>query len=1066
MLALAAAAAGAQSPRALDDFGSVAGWAAVPSDGVSLRITSDSGYRGRSMRLDFDFHGGGGYAIARKELAFDLPENYELTFRLRGDARPQNLELKLLADARGENVWWVNRRDVQFTREWKLVRFRKRHVEFAWGPSGGVGGLRRVAAIEIAVTAGHGGKGTVWLDELTLTPLEPERPYDLTPSLTASTSAAGASPALAMDGDTATEWRSARISNDSLVIDFGRRREFGGLVIDWAPAAHARVYDVATSDDGRSWATAHRVIGGDGGRDYVFMPETDARYLRIRSLDTFPLDNSSVRRRPLAVREIAVQPLAWSASRNAFFEAVAKDAPRGQYPKYYYGQQSYWTVVGVNGDAREALFNEQGMLEVDKGSFSLEPFLFARGKLYTWADVTTTTSLADGYLPVPSVEWRAGALALTITPFADGEPGKSTLWARYRVENRGRDSVAARLYVAIRPFQVNPSAQFLNTPGGFAPIREIRYQRGGVVMVDSARTVVSVTPTGLSTLTTQDRGGIVSGLRRGPTVFEPSARAPTLRMLDSGGTTSAAIGYDLALPPGGSRTVLVAVPSPGAPAVRPAATANDAERLAATRLDAALRDWRRSLDRVQIELPDEGAGRRVVETLKANLAYILINRDGPAIQPGSRSYERSWIRDGSLTSAALLRLGQPEVVRQFIEWYAPHQYANGKVPCCVDHRGADPVPEHDSHGQLIYVIAEYFRYTRDTAFLVKMWPHVTGAVAYIDTLRRTRMTDVHRTNPDSLPYYGLVPQSISHEGYSAKPMHSYWDDAFVLRGLKDAAFVAEVLDKLEATRYAAMRDEFRRNLMDSYRRAMAARKIDFLPGAVELGDFDATSTTVAVAPGGEMENLPQPALTNTFERYWRETQTRAAGTREWRDYTPYELRTIGTFVRLGWKERAHELLDFFFRDQRPAAWRHWAEVVHRDPAATKFIGDMPHTWVGSDYIRSVLDMFAYERESDSALVVGAGVPAGWVSAEPGVVVRRMPTPYGTLDLTMRAEGDRRRVQVTLGGDLRAPPGGIAVRSPLAPRAVSQATVDGVPVAANAAGEVVVRRLPAVVVLEH
>ena len=69
-----------------------------------------------------------------------------------------------------------------------------------------------------------------------------------------------------------------------------------------------------------------------------------------------------------------------------------------------------------------------------------------------------------------------------------------------------------------------------------------------------------------------------------------------------------------------------------------------------------------------IELPRSAS--RFAESIRANLAYILINHDGAGIQPGSRSYERSWIRDGSLTSTALLRLGHPEEVRDFINWYA------------------------------------------------------------------------------------------------------------------------------------------------------------------------------------------------------------------------------------------------------------------------------------------------------------------------------------------------------------------------------------------------------------
>src|SRR6185436_10136549 len=86
-----------------------------------------------------------------------------------------------------------------------------------------------------------------------------------------------------------------------------------------------------------------------------------------------------------------------------------------------------------------------------------------------------------------------------------------------------------------------------------------------------------------------------------------------------------------------------------------------------------------------------------------------------------------------------------------------------------------------------------------------------------------------------------------------------------------------------------------------------------------------------------------------------------------------------------------------------------AEVVWRDPRTPKFIGDMPHTWVGSDYIRSALDMFAYERESDSSLVIGAGVPESWVRQAPGVRIGSLSTHYGRLSYNMRATGNVVRI---------------------------------------------------------
>jgi hypothetical protein len=46
-----------------------------------------------------------------------------------------------------------------------------------------------------------------------------------------------------------------------------------------------------------------------------------------------------------------------------------------------------------------------------------------------------------------------------------------------------------------------------------------------------------------------------------------------------------------------------------------------------------------------------------------------------------------------------------------------------------------------------------------------------------------------RTKED--PLYGLLPESISHEGYSAKPMHSYWDDLWALKGYAAGIRIAE-----------------------------------------------------------------------------------------------------------------------------------------------------------------------------------------------------------------------------------------------------------------------------------
>ena len=116
LLATPVPAGPAEESRALvrlDAFESADGWKAMPADGVEMRLSSDAGARGRALRIDFRFVKGGGYAVLHRDLAFDLPANYRFTWKLRGECPNNNLEFKLV-DSTGANVWWCNRRDLEF----------------------------------------------------------------------------------------------------------------------------------------------------------------------------------------------------------------------------------------------------------------------------------------------------------------------------------------------------------------------------------------------------------------------------------------------------------------------------------------------------------------------------------------------------------------------------------------------------------------------------------------------------------------------------------------------------------------------------------------------------------------------------------------------------------------------------------------------------------------------------------------------------------------------------------------------------------------------------------------
>ena len=1059
----AMAAAVQAQDRVLDDFENPAAWTLSATDDVKASLRAADGPRGASLCIDFDFGNVTGYIAAQRPVAIDYPARYEFLLDVRGEAPPNALQFKLV-DASGENVWWGQRTEFRFSADWQTLKFRQRQIEFAWGPTTDKA-LRRTATVELVIASGSGaGKGSACFDQLTLRQLPDAAPIIPTPVMNANGSS----------------------------VDYGLPREFGALALRWRGGEAPGDYAIELSDDGLQWRRVREVAGARGAVQTHWLPESEARFVRIVAVGgrTAELDAIEPRDAPSA---------------NAFFTQLAKEAPRGHYPRAYIGEQSYWTVLGVDGGRVASLLSEDGALEPVPGVGALEPFLLADGKLITWADANITHSLRDGDLPMPIVHWRVGPkrgtksgekggdLTLDIEAFGHGTPDAAQALARYTLRNTGKRERTVTLALAWRPFQANPPTQFLAYPGGASAIDSVAWDGRVLRVNDQVRVQPLVPPDNVqlqplaagaldwisSHLESQRPTSLSRTLERaGARVSEASGGGPALtpthsqgerekdkegehaqRVVDPAGFASGALRYEWRLRPGESRTVAVALPVAGAPVVPTMASLADAEK----RVEAR---WRSRLDRVRISGPGEVTD--VAATVRTALGHILVNRSGPALQPGARAYARSWIRDGALTSAALLRLGHEDAARDFLQWFAPFQFKNGKVPCCATVRGADPVPENDSDGAFVFAVADLWHHTHDLATARALWPNVRAAVGHMEALRQSERTEKNQT-PARAAYFGLMPPSISHEGYSDKVAYSYWDNFWAATGYRSAVELAQALGLADdARRIAAQRDEFGAELRLSLEASTRRYGTNLLHGAADRGDVDPTSSTVALSPGGLLDNLPDALVRNTFERYWRDFERRArdeaAGIRHGDGaYTPYEWRNVGALVRLGERERALQAMKYFYRDRRPAGWKQWAEVVVRNEREPRFLGDMPHGWVASDQIRAVLDLFAYEHEGQRQMVLAAGVPMAWF-AGPGLRVDGLRTPYGRLGwkARTRTEAGKTRVMFELDALRTPPPGGIVLRGPW-PRN-SRVWIDG-RAAPGPADVIALPRAPARVVVE-
>ncbi len=233
--------------------------------------------------------------------------------------------------------------------------------------------------------------------------------------------------------------------------------------------------------------------------------------------------------------------------------------PRGEVPRAFLGEQNYWTLVGVDGGgARSALLSEDGAVEVGRGGFSVEPAVVTdAGRLVTWAGVQIGHSLREGYLPVPEVRWRDGELGLRVLAAADGPAVAPQVLARYALTNTGSAARVFTLLLAVRPWQVNPPQQFLNTPGGARRIERLRWQAPRLSVNGAAGPSFAEVPSRVTAL--PGEGGIgLEALRKAPALEELS---------DPQGQASALLQWELRLAPGETQEVAWTAPLGGAPEV-------------------------------------------------------------------------------------------------------------------------------------------------------------------------------------------------------------------------------------------------------------------------------------------------------------------------------------------------------------------------------------------------------------------------------------------------------------------------------------------------------------------
>ena len=593
-------------------------WQAIVSGNAQLSLSPVLAGRTAALRMDFDFKGGGGFVVARRAFKRAMPEEYCVKFRLRGSGAVNHLELKLV-DTTGQNVWRHVYRDLRPPPRWKSMTLDSRDIEFAWGPSSG-GRIAALGSMEFAIVAGEGGKGTLWIAGVEI--------EDRGPRAAPTASASSELP----DFEPRQPPCPGAAGNRGPMI-----RTRGSPSIPSSRATSAALSSIG-------WSRRRR-------RAFGFAARTAALAGRPCTLQPAPAANAATCICPASRLDScgwkSRSPLRAQACGCSHSSSPAPSTPSGTTSptaKRAAGILAGCTMNRACGrrSARRngiacALLNEDGMLEVDQGSFSIEPMLFIEGRLFTWADVDARQELLEDWMPVALGDLgnrQSGGCAFKQRRHCERRIAR----ALPAGESHAMSRLRAQLFVLVRPFQVTPPWQSFRNLGGVSKISDLAW-RDGAVSVNGA---MSIAPLGESTATAAARFARIA-LRRGIHGVLPGGRGA------AAGHRGATIPSDS--PPARFEFELS---SSDRSSLRECLELRAGLRARST-VEAAF-DWRPLIPAEQ--WAGNGWARDAILAALTATAHILVTRSGPALQPGPRRYTRSWIRDGAMMSAALLRMGR------------------------------------------------------------------------------------------------------------------------------------------------------------------------------------------------------------------------------------------------------------------------------------------------------------------------------------------------------------------------------------------------------------------------
>jgi hypothetical protein len=420
--------------------------------------------------------------------------------------------------------------------------------------------------------------------------------------------------------------------------------------------------------------------------------------------------------------------------------------------------------------------------------------------------------------------------------------------------------------------------------------------------------------------------------------------------------------------------------------------------------------WRQLVEKVTLDLPDarwEGAFAAIIAH-----AAMEMNEGAPDVAVVNYNV---FNRDGVYVANIFQKSGNAHLAVEAIDYFAEHPF-NGRS-----------YPEADNPGQILWAMGQQWQFTRDRAWARRMYPAARKLAEMIEYYRTT--SGPHWVLMDGLDFGPKLPEEERRE---LKPgrcdgHHPEYTEAFDIAGLHGAAILAEAVGKsTEAAKWRALAER----LLEAYDTRFGGNL------GKEYGSFSVLWPCRLY-----------PLDTGRAHEQFKDNGTQKPGGGRYFPLAKAHQGLLASNRQAGYgtlqQHLDHEQMRrwYAFDEGGKSGSGGWGRL------RTTWNGSvaMPHGWAIAELWLLMRDCLVFEN--NQRLVLLSGVPPTWFTHKDGIVINRMPTYFGELNVLWKPK--QAGATLRLGGNAK-PPKGFLLRLPESLEA--RVTVSGQTVSAPAVGE--------------